>query len=274
MKKIIALLAMVVLLTSFVGKNELTWMAIGDSITYLDDKPELTKNRITKGYMTRVVEKLPNIHFKNIGMSGWTASSIADNIDRLGIEKADIYTVFLGTNDWWTGLPLGTINDYQNNTGNKTAYGAYRTIIDKIRSLNPDAKIILMTPLQRTDFADVNGKTTIHGCYKEHNGCLLSQYADAIIAVAKLEHLEVVDLYYKSGITPQNAVKYKRLKDPKTGEYKKYHYPEYTSIPFNSETDEYPYPTDAINMTYDGLHPSDKGHAKIAGMLIKVLKRN
>ena len=48
--------------------------------------------------------------------------------------------------------------------------------------------------------------------------------------------------------------------------------PRILNIPFNPDTDEYPYPADAINMTYDGLHPSDKGCAIIAGMLVKVLK--
>jgi lysophospholipase L1-like esterase len=28
-----------------------------------------------------------------------------------------------------------------------------------------------------------------------------------------------------------------------------------------------------IDMTYDGLHPSDKGYAIIADMLVKVLKK-
>ena len=42
---------------------------------------------------------------------------------------------------------------------------------------------------------------------------------------------------------------------------------------FNPETDEYPYPADAIDITYDGLHPSDKGYAIIADMLVKIIKK-
>jgi lysophospholipase L1-like esterase len=64
-------------------------------------------------------------------------------------------------------------------------------------------------------------------------------------------------------------VNFKRLKDPNTGEYKAYKYPDYVGIPFNPDTDEYPYPVEAINMTYDGLHPSDKGNEIIAEVLIK-----
>jgi len=264
----------VVLLTSFSSERELTWMAIGDSITYLNGKPAETKNRITKGYMDRVVEKLPYIHYTNCGHGGWTAKSIADNINNLGLEKADFYSVFLGTNDWWTALPIGTFRDYQDNTGNQTVYGAYRTIINKIRSLNSNAVIILITPMQRTDFVDVNNsKSIIYGSYRAKNGHFLSEYADAIRQIAKMESFQLVDLYYKSGITPKNAVKYRRLRNPATGQYKDYTYPDYINIPFNPATDEYPYPMDAIGMTYDGLHPSDKGHEKIARMLVKIMKR-
>jgi lysophospholipase L1-like esterase len=274
MKKSLLLLISLTLLTAFSPRKELTWVAIGDSITFHNGKPQETKNRITKGYMDDVVEKLPYIHFTNQGYPGWTAKSIADNIDKLGIEKADVYSVFLGTNDWWTALPIGTMADYENNTGNATAYGAYRTIVNKIRSLNSDAQIILITPMQRTIFVDVNNYSSIiYGCYKEKNGHFLAEYADAIKSIAKKENFKLVDLYYKSGITIKNAVKYRRLKDPNTGEYKNYTYPDYVGIPYNPKTDDYPYPVDAMNMTYDGLHPTDKGHAIIADMLVKIMKK-
>jgi lysophospholipase L1-like esterase len=87
------------------------------------------------------------------------------------------------------------------------------------------------------------------------------------------EHFAVIDLYKKSGMTLKKLVKYKRLKDPQTGEYKNYPYPSFIDIPFNPATDEYPYPQEAIDMTYDGLHPSDKGYAVIAKMLMKVMKK-
>ncbi|MDP9081773.1 MAG: SGNH/GDSL hydrolase family protein [Bacteroidota bacterium] len=274
MKRTIALLLVLTVLTSFNTPKELTWTAIGDSITYLNGRPELTKNRISTGYMNEVVKKLPNIHFVNQGHSGWTAKAIADNIENLGLEKSDFYSVFLGTNDWWTGLPIGTFGDYQNNTGNQTVYGSYRTIVNKIRSLNSQAVIILMTPLQRTDYVDLNNPSVfIPGDYTAKNGVFLSQYADAIKAIAKAEDFKLVDLYYKSGVTLKNAVNYRRLRDPKTGQYKNYTYPDFVSIPYHPATDDYPYPVDAMNWTYDGLHPSDKGHERIAQMLVKIMRK-
>jgi hypothetical protein len=145
--KTVLFLIISILFTSF-KQRELLWVAIGDSITYLNDHLGEAGNRITKGYMTMVTEKQRNLHFINQGHNGWTSGGIADSIDKLGLVKADIYSVFLGTNDWWQGRPLGRLSDYQNNTGNGTVYGSFRIITDKLRSLNNEAKILLITPMQ------------------------------------------------------------------------------------------------------------------------------
>ena len=223
--------------------------------------------------MTRVVEKLPHIEYINKGYNGWTSGGIAQKIDSLGIVKADIYTIFLGTNDWWQGRPVGNFSDYENNTGNKTVYGSFRIIINKLRDLNKDAKIVLITPLQRVDFVYFrNMKNNAFGSYKDKKGQSLAQFAEAINAIGKFEHIAVVDLYNKKRLKRANLVKFKRLKDPQTGIYRDYKYPTFIDVPFNPEKDEYPYPLEAVDMTYDGLHPSDKGYKVIAKMLVKALR--
>jgi lysophospholipase L1-like esterase len=146
--------------------------------------------------------------------------------------------------------------------------------MNKLRSLNPSAKIILITPMQRSDFVYIaNPKNNAWGSYKDKNGQTLKEFAKAIKTIGKFEDIEVVDLYNKSHMKQKNLVKYKKLKDPQTGEYKNYRYPAFKSIPFNPETDEYPYPPEAIDMTYDGLHPSDKGYEVITDKLVKIMKR-
>jgi len=257
----------------FIEPKEITWVAIGDSITYLNDHPDETGNRVTKGYMTRVVEQLPYIHYTNQGHNGWTSGGIAGAIDKLGLAKADVYSIFLGTNDWWQGRPLGTLADYLNNTGNSTVNGSFRIIVNKLKELNKEADIILITPMQRTDFVYINNmKNNAYGSYKEKKGQSLSQFAEAIKAIGQSEHFTVIDLYNVKALGIKNLVKYKRLKDPGNGEYKNYSYPNYIDIPFNPSTDEYPYPPDAAEITFDGLHPSDKVNGVIADKLIKVLK--
>ena len=273
MKKLLLLVALICIQFAFKPK-EITWVAIGDSITYLNEHPDETGNRITKGYMTRVIEKLPHIHYINQGHNGWTAIRIATDIEKIGLAKADVYSIFLGTNDWWGSKPLGNFSDYEKNTGNATVYGAFRTIINKLRSLNEKAKIILITPMQRVDFVYINNyKNNAYGSYKEKAGQQLEQFADAVNEIGKFEHFGVVDLYHKSGMAHKNLVKYKRLKNPQTGTYQNYPYPTFIDILFNPETDEYPYPVEAGDMTYDGLHPSDKGYAVITNMLVKVMRK-
>jgi lysophospholipase L1-like esterase len=273
MKKILLSILLIFSTLTF-QKKEITWVAIGDSITYLNDHPNETGNRVTKGYMTLVTEQLPHIKYVNQGHNGWTAGLIADNIEKLKLTSAEVYTVFLGTNDWWSGRPIGTLADYQNNTGSKTLYGSFKIILDKLKSLNKDAKIMLITPLQRGDFVYLtNFKNNAYGSYKAKKDQQLSQFIDAIIEIGKTENLTVIDLYNKSRINLKNMVKFKRLKDPKTGEYKNFTYPEYLDIPFNPATDEYPYPLESVDMTYDGLHPSDKGNTLICKMLYKEMKK-
>lgn len=273
MNRILGFLIVVVLCSGF-NQQHRTWLALGDSITYLNDHANETGNRITKGYMTRVTEELPDISFINKGFNGWTAVDIAKQIDKLGITKADIYTVFLGTNDWWSGKPVGTLDDYKTGTGFGTISGAFRVIIDRFRSLNPDAKIILITPMQRSDFVYINGfKNNAWGSYKDKNGQTLEQVVDAINAIGKLEHLQVVDLYHAKKLALKNLVAFKRLKDPATGAYKNFSYPDYIGVPFNPETDEYPYPVEASRMTFDGLHPSDAGYEVITKMVVKAMKK-
>ena len=268
-----ALFALIFIFTSFAHKP-ITWVAIGDSITYLNDHPDETKNRLTKGYLTDVVEKLPYIHYSNQGHNGWTTTNFARTWDKLNIPVGDVYTVFLGTNDWWHSHRLGSWDDYVNNTGDSTIYGCFRVIMDKLHALNSAAPIILITPMPRADFVYINNpKNNAWGSYKARDGQTLGQVADAVINIAAHEHLRVVDLYHEKKLAVPRLVHYKRLQDPQTGEYHNYPYPAYTTMPFDPAQSEYAYPPDAIGMTFDGLHPSDQGCAVIARDLIKVLKK-
>src|SRR5690606_38964015 len=168
--------------------------------------------------------------------------NIADKIESIGLKKADVYTLFLGTNDWWQGKPLGTIVDYKENRGTGTVYGAFRIITNKLKQLNKRAAIILITPMQRGDFVYINDATNnAHGSYQPKNGQTLEQFANAIVAIGKLEGFPVVDLYHDSGINQENMVNFKRLIDPVSGQSKNYKYPDYTQIAFDPINDAYPY---------------------------------
>ncbi len=272
MKKAFLIIVMALLGFSF-RSSKLKWVAIGDSITYLNDHPDETNNRITKGYMSMVCDKLPSVKYVNKGFNGWTSVMIAQKIDSLGLEKADIYTVFLGTNDWWSGNKIGAFTDYQNNTGAKTIYGAFRIITNKLRKLNPNAHIVLITPMQRADFVHIfDFQNNAYGNYKPKAEQTLEEVANAIVTIAKSENFELVDLYHDGQLAIKDLINFKRLKNPENGTYQNYVYPNYINIPFNPKTDEYPYPLDAQKLTFDGLHPSDKGYEVITDRILKVFK--
>ncbi len=83
---------------------EKTWVAIHDSITYLNEHADETGNRITKGYMTIVTEKLPGIHYTNLGHNGWTSGGIAQEMKTWAHKSGYLFRkYFSGTNDWWEG---------------------------------------------------------------------------------------------------------------------------------------------------------------------------
>lgn len=271
-KKTLLLLVFLVFSFGF-GPKPITWVAIGDSITYLNDHPEETGNRISKGYLTLVSEKYPEIQAINKGYNGWTAVRIAREFENLNVPTADIYSIFLGTNDWWGGKPLGTVQDFETKTGPETVYGAFRVIIDRLRTLNGEAKIILITPMQRVDFVHINNyKNNASGSYRPKNGQDLEAFADAVSAIGLKEGITVVDLFHLKGMGYADLVHFKLLKDPSTGTYKRYKYPDFIDIPFDPERDEYPYPEESIAVTYDGLHPSDLGYRRIAEELYPAFK--
>lgn len=273
MKKFLFLCLALLPLLSFTPKA-VVWVAVGDSFTYLNDHLDETGNRVTQGYLTRVAAGFPGLRYINQGHNGWKAGDIAGNIAKLGLVKADVYTVLLGTNDWWGGYPLGTMEDYKNNTGNATTFGAFRIVIDKLRALAPAAKIVLITPMQRNDFVYIlDPNNNAYGSYKPKNGQTLEAFANAVRDIGKLEKLPVVDLYHDRQLDITQLVHFKRLKDTTTGSYVNYRYPASTGIPFHPGNDAYPYPPEAMNITYDGLHPSDKGNTIIAGKITRAFKQ-
>jgi lysophospholipase L1-like esterase len=262
MKRIVCLLFLTatVAISAFTHRP-ITWVAIGDSITYLNDHPDETKDRMSHGYLKDVVEKLPYINF-------------AKSWDKLNIPSGDVFTVFLGTNDWWHSHRIGSWQDYEQGTGDSTIYGCFRVILDKLHGLNKDAPIILLTPMPRADFVYINNpKNNAYGSYKPKDGQTLEQVADAILDIGRRENLRVIDLYHVKSLAVPHLVKFKHVKDSASNAYHDYPYPKYTTIPFDPAQSEYAYPPDAIDMTYDGLHPSDKGCAAIAKQLVKVFRK-
>ncbi|MDE6703963.1 MAG: SGNH/GDSL hydrolase family protein [Muribaculaceae bacterium] len=168
-----------------------TWCSVGTSITWYNDNVDFSKGRFTRGYQDRVMDKLAFDDFINVGDNGGIASG---SINRP--KKADYYSIEHGINDWGKQTPVGTFDDYLNNTGNSTFAGAYRLLIDKIYSLNPNAKIVLCTPRKAYGF---DGYLPAHWYDAKPNGVYLKDYVDIIKKIAEYESLPVADFFNECG---------------------------------------------------------------------------
>ena len=110
-----------------------------------------------------------------------------------------IWTIDFITNDFKRNVPLGTLNDYKNNTGAATFYGAVRLLYDKIKELSGDDVIIVFAnALKRNN----SGYTSTS---KNTVGCALADYELALLTCAAMNtNWYFVDQNRLSGITDEN----------------------------------------------------------------------
>ena len=164
------------------------WCSLGTSISWLNDYT--ASYPITKGYQTRVMEKLAFSKFTNKAVNGGVLSSAISQV-----INADFYTIEHGINDWGHSTPVGTIDDYINNTKNGTFAATYRQLIDRIFTRNPKARVILCTPRKAYGF---NGYLPDHW-YDAKDGIALEQYANIIRQIAAYESFPVADFFAECG---------------------------------------------------------------------------
>lgn len=178
-----------------------TWEAIGDSITWINDRIEPTYP--ARGYIDRLRDRIKFRDVYNKAING--SNMLTYNLNNLTV--ADIYTINLGINDWGARSPVGTIADYKAADGTQSSNFAQclKRMILKIRTLNSGAFIILMTPRRAYGFNDY---LPAHSTDPNASGAYLYEYVDIINEVGKIEGIPVVDQYYKSGINDSNLVNY------------------------------------------------------------------
>lgn len=247
--------------------RNIDWCAIGDSFTYLNDHLDETDYRVTKGYLTRVCEKIPGLQYKNIGINGSTTEDWLE----VEIPEADFYTILLGTNDWAHEIPLGSEADFREKRSG-TILGNLAVILEKVRSVSPQAEILVLNPVERADFVYIFNPVENHcrGSYRQAGGQWLKDIAMGIYDICVKNGIDVLDLYHLSGFTQENLVRFKQVKT--VNGYEKLSYPDYIDFGEDYMEGEQPYPPEAIGMTYDGLHPSDMGNEIIAKCLAEKMK--
>ena len=197
-----------------------SWTALGTSITYYDGEnlPSwVISSGLTKGYVTRVTERIDftsvtnkggNGHYIGQTATGSNANSDGKNAATLLPDGSgtDFYTVEYGINDWGMNVPLGTMDDFLRTEGvtlnTKSFYYGYRTLLDRIYEVNPNAIIILCTT--RKGHGGNYNPSPQHWYSPNGNGVYLEAFADAVIEIAKYMSLPVCDWFNESNTNDTN----------------------------------------------------------------------
>ena len=105
-----------------------------------------------------------------------------------------------GVNDFKCSREIGTIDS----TNIDEFYGAYKQMLDKIQKMFPDKKVILATPTYckcNKDFPKTDGKIN-------DAGFTIKDYAEAVIKLARLYHMNVIPLFEELKWDENNCATY------------------------------------------------------------------
>lgn len=123
-------------------------------------------------------------------------------VKNLDLNTVDYLIMSFGTNDFGLENPLGTSIDMLN----YTVRGAANYIVDKLLTAFPNLKICFISPMWRARLSAGDGldaDTNPNGI-----GLYLREYSEAIIEMAGLNHIPVLDMYRNAGITKYNHTIY------------------------------------------------------------------
>jgi hypothetical protein len=161
--------------------NKVKVCLIGDSMS---SETEAFATETAFGTITTRLLKMYGAH--NISLSGESYRTFRNDVNS-GVSTtpfADVYVLFLGTNDY--GFANQSISDL--NTSISTLVNT------NLKGINPNAKFYFITPpvRQNDHVANINGLT-------------LKQTADAIIKFAQTEGWDYLDFFRESGLNPDFA---------------------------------------------------------------------
>ena len=229
---------------------------LGDSMT----DPNNNCSDVPKkywGYMQEWLGLTPYVY----GVSGRQWDDIPRQAERLKAEhgdSVDAISVFIGTNDFNAGVPLGRWYDEAEGTveaavheakkeykrmrrtpamDNGTFRGRINIGIKRLKELFPDKQIVLFTPIHRAraEF----GATNLQPDESWQNVCgeYFDAYVETVKEAANVWSVPVIDLNAVSGMNPMVKEQQPYFRDPAT----------------------------------DLLHPSDKGQHRLALTMMRQL---
>lgn len=138
----------------------------------------------------------------NYGVVTMEERSVITQVKNTAFEDNDIAVVFAGTNDFKLGTcPIGNNTDMKDTTFK----GSLNLVIKGIFESNPSVKILLVTPMFRARMDAGDGRDSDS---TKINSRYLSDYATAILDIAKINHVPVLDMMNEGLINKYNYNKW------------------------------------------------------------------
>ncbi len=113
---------------------------------------------------------------------------VIDGLDAIDFSRVGTFVIQQGVNDYHAGVP---IENPEAPCDERTFMGAVRAAVKSFRKVNPEARIVIITPTYT--WYIVSGKT----CEETDNGGgILEDYVNADLRLAEELDLEVIDVYH------------------------------------------------------------------------------
>ena len=235
MKKIICTLAaLVAAFAALAGAHP--WQGarvafLGDSIT---DERQLDGPNCT---FWRDLQDIIGIEPYAYAVNGHKMDQIVGQADRLLADHGDSFdaiVIFVGTNDYNGGVPLGELYTYKDTVAlysgparlparyrtpsedPETFYGRTNITLRTLKERWPDKQIVLMTPLHRgfARFGTKNIQPDEH--FSNRIGLFVDDYVDALKKAAAEWSVPVIDLYSNAGLQPMVKGQERYFRNPST----------------------------------------------------------
>ena len=231
----------------------------GKRVAYLGDSTTDPNNKGAKKKYWSWLQDWLQITPYVYGVSGRQWDDIPRQANKLKDEHGndfDAILIFMGTNDYNRGIPLGewwdereTMVEYGHGgqakqmvarrqrtpaKTNETYRGRINIALDSLKRMFPDKQIVLLTPIHRSDFHANDKNWQCDESYTNRCGLYIDEYINAVKEAANIWAVPVIDWNASCGLFPLIAAHGQYFKDSKT----------------------------------DLLHPNDKGQQRMARTLM------
>lgn len=179
-------------LSYFRGK---TIACYGDSICL----GRTTSNGTTTHLLQDILSKEYGIKATNYAVGGacWShRTGMSHDLSALvpsSVIDTDFILLFAGTNDYGTNRQMGTIDDTPSGNEGNTFYSAMQYVLQYIFTQKPNVEVAIVTPTFRS-YVSSGGSGDTYNTVRNSAGYTLGDYSDAMIEVAELYNVPILDI--------------------------------------------------------------------------------